>query len=114
MGATAASRRYENSRPSAAPICAISLMEASRSRRATSESWRVAGIASDGSGAMAMYRSPAACSCPDSNTALGEFLNEQRHAVGPADDLTVDIWRQLLAFGQVDDHGADLLARAVD
>ena len=70
MGATAASRRYENSRPSAAPICAISLVAASRSIRAINESCRVAGIASDGSGAMAMYRSPAARSCPNSNTVL--------------------------------------------
>ena len=40
----------ENSRPSAAPIWAISLTGARRSRRASSESWSVAGIASGGSG----------------------------------------------------------------
>ena len=39
------------------------------------------------------------------------FLNEQRHAVGPTDDLVVNFPRQLLAIGHVDDHGADLLAR---
>jgi hypothetical protein len=47
-GATAASRRYGNSRPMAAPICAISLTGPSLSRRAVNEPSSVVGMASDG------------------------------------------------------------------
>ena len=46
-GATAASRRYENSRPIAAPICAISLLGPSLSIRAVSEPCSVVGMARD-------------------------------------------------------------------
>jgi hypothetical protein len=48
--ATAASSAWENSRPSAAPIWATSLIGARRSSRASSESCRVDGSASGGSG----------------------------------------------------------------
>ena len=45
-GATASSRLWENSRPIAAPICAISLIGDRRSSRAVSESCNVDGMAS--------------------------------------------------------------------
>jgi hypothetical protein len=47
---TAANSSYENSRPMAAPICATSLIGASRSSRAISEACKLDGIASGGSG----------------------------------------------------------------
>ena len=48
IGATAASRSWENSRPITAPVWATSLTGARRSRRAISESCSVVGIASGG------------------------------------------------------------------
>ena len=47
---TAAMSLKENSRPIAAPICAMSFTGVSRSRRASSEACNVVGMASDGSG----------------------------------------------------------------
>ena len=67
---TAASRSRGNSRPIAAAVCATSLTGASRSRRASSESWSVAGIASAGSGPRSCHVWPSSSSWPLSSTVL--------------------------------------------
>ena len=67
-GTTAAKSACENSRPIAAPICATSLAEPSRSSRAISEACRLAGTARDGDGtAAALFAAP---SLSASSTAL--------------------------------------------
>src|SRR5215472_14255644 len=68
--ATARSSGYENSRPIAAPICAISLTGASRSRRAANESCNVAEMAKGGNGPSRCQPCGPATSRPDSSTAL--------------------------------------------
>src|SRR5215831_7673153 len=68
--ATARSSGYENSRPIAAPICAISLTGASRSRRAANESCNVAGMAKGGNGPSRCQPCGPATSRLDSSTAL--------------------------------------------
>ena len=50
---TATNSAWENSRPIAAPICAISFAGPSRSSRAISEACRLAGTATDGDGTAA-------------------------------------------------------------
>ena len=84
--ATAASSAWENSRPMAAPICATSLTRASRSRRASSESCSVAGIASGGRGRELVVVAGVAKQAGLEHR-LGQLLDEQRHAVGLGHDL---------------------------
>ena len=66
---TAANRAWENSRPIAAPICATSLADPSRSSRAISEACRLAGTVRAGDGtAAAVFRASPSLSA--SSTAL--------------------------------------------
>jgi hypothetical protein len=69
LHATAARSVCENSRPIAAPICATSLPEPSRSSRAIREACKLAGTASTGDGIAATARSDAP-SPSASSTAL--------------------------------------------
>jgi len=48
LSTTADKTEWENSRPIAAPICASSLAEPSRSSRAINEAWRLAGTVEEG------------------------------------------------------------------
>src|SRR5215472_6142200 len=81
-GATAAISSQLNSRPIAAPICAISLTGVKRSSRAISESRKVSGIASVPS-LPGIF--PAIAGIPNFRgleDRLRQLLHEQRHAVG--------------------------------
>src|SRR3954454_22263037 len=90
LSATADSSSKAKSRPIAAPICATSRAAGpSRSSRARSDAWRVAGSAS-AAAHMAAPPRPAA----GLDDRLGQLLGEQRHPVGPLDDLVEDVVRE--------------------
>ena len=90
----------------AAPICATSFAEPSRSRRAISEAWRLAGTAADGDGITATARSatPFAFGFQD---CLRHFLDKQWYAVGALHDVLFDTGGQRLVAGDTVDHGGD-------
>ena len=67
---TAASSACENSRPIAAPICATSLAEPSRSSRAISEACRLAGTARAGDGTAAAV----CCASPSLSASSTAFV----------------------------------------
>ena len=104
---TAASSAWENSRPIAAPICATSLAEPSRSSRAISEACRLAGTGTDGDGIAAIVRSRRALALRLQHR-LGHFLHEQRNAVGALDNVLPDVRRQRLIANDAVDHGSDV------
>ena len=79
----------------AAPICSTSRAEPSRSTRAISEACSVVGMASCCAGWSSSFAF---------EHRLGQFLDEQRHAVGALDDLLEQRLRQRLAAGDVLDQ----------
>ena len=70
-----------------APICATSLAGPSRSSRAISEAWRLAGTAMDGEGIAAKRHARWQLSPVCLQHRLGHFLDEQRDAIGALDDV---------------------------
>jgi len=104
MGETASSRRYENSRPIAAPICAVSLTCVSpiqsrhqrvlqgRGNRERSQRRR------ENKSALLLAQQTGL------KHGLGQFLHEQRHAVGLGDDFIQHFRRQRPAAGDAMDH----------
>ena len=97
-----ASSPYPNSRPIAAPVCATSLAAGpSRSSRAISEACKVAGTDNAGCGTA---DSAAARLRAGFEHRLGQFLDEQRHAVGALGDLLHDLGWQRRIPGDVRDH----------
>ena len=112
LPATAPKSACENSRPIAAPTCATSFAEPSRSSRAISEACKLAGTAraEDGTAAAVWRASP---SLSASNTA---FVISSTNSGMPSVRSTMslpDARRQRLIAGDAVDHGGDFaLARA--
>ena len=80
----------------AAPACATSFTDPRRSRRAISESCKLDGIASGGSGPV---KDEAIGLFPEHtrfNDRLGQLFDEQRNTVGLADDLPENVVGQWL------------------
>ena len=96
--ATASRSACGKSRPSTAPICAISRAGPSRSSRAASDCWRVGGIVG----------------APPSTLRLQEearhLFDEQRHAAAALAHPFNHLLRQRMTRGQLADHARDLSA----
>ena len=84
LSTAAANSAWENSRPIAAPICAISLAEPSRSSRAIRDACKLAGTASAGDGMAAAVCRALALGLQH---RLSHLLHEQRNAVGALHNL---------------------------
>jgi hypothetical protein len=114
IAATALISSCENCRPRAAAICATSLvgarrieprqerlLERCRDRRRSNRTRCHVPVAG-------FYEQAAL------DHGLGQFLDEQRHAIGPIDDLVGDLLGQDLAAGDVRDHlGAQPARQAI-
>jgi hypothetical protein len=105
--ATAASSGWENSRPIAAPICATSFAEPSRSSRAINDACKLAGTAGAGAGIAAAIRW-ASLALSVSSTRLGHFFDEQRDAVSTLNDVLPNACRERLVAEDAVDHRVDV------
>ena len=94
----------------AAPICATSLADPSRSSRAISDACRLAGTASAGDG---MAADSLLCCALTSRFqyGFGHFLHEQRNTVRALNDVLPDARRNELVADNIVDHRLDVALR---
>jgi hypothetical protein len=79
---SAASRAWEESRPIAAPICATSLAEPSRSSRAIRDACKLAGTARGGDGIVAAVRCASLSLSASRTGRIDRFSHRYRQIVG--------------------------------